>query len=84
MRLRLTLHRDAKLWHRLWSMRLTILTVIYTSAAGAWATVPDDWRPSIPHGVQVVLAVIGVMLPASAAVARVIDQPKLRQGKPEA
>ena len=80
----MNLSPEAHFWHKLWSMRLAIATTFYTAAAGAWATIPWDWKPEIPHWGQVILAVIGVMLAGSVAVVRVIDQPKLRQGKPEA
>jgi len=40
---------DAHLWHRLWSMRLSILATMYSAAAGAWATLPQDWIPHIPE-----------------------------------
>jgi hypothetical protein len=64
-------------WHRLWSMRLTLMTVAYTSAAGGWAVIPDDWKPAIPHVLKVVLAGVGVLLPTLAAAAIVIKQPAL-------
>ena len=64
-------------WHRLWSMRLIILTVAYTSAAGGWATIPDDWKPTIPSMVKGILAAVGVIIPMLAAVAIVIKQPSL-------
>lgn len=70
---------DAHLWHRMWSMRLAILSTIYTAAAGAWATLPQDWIPHIPERWRVVLAIVGCALPALTAVSRVIEQPKLRQ-----
>jgi len=65
---------DAHVWHRLWSMRLTILTTIYTAAAGAWVLLPPDWQPQLSEGMKALLAGIGVALPALAAVARVVRQ----------
>lgn len=65
---------DAQMWHRLWSMRLALLTTVYTAAAGAWALLPPDWQPHLSEGVKALLAGIGVALPALTAVARVIKQ----------
>lgn len=68
-------------WHRLWSMRLMILTTIYTSAAGAWVLLPADWQPNLSDSVKAILAGIGVALPAIAAVSRIVAQPKLAADK---
>lgn len=68
---------EAAVWHKLWSMRLMIASTFYTAAAGAWVLLPSDWKPELSHTVQAILAGIGVMLPASASVARVIKQGKL-------
>lgn len=65
---------DARVWHRMWSMRLTILTTLYTAAAGAWVLLPPDWQPQLSEGAKAILAGIGVALPALAAVARVVKQ----------
>jgi len=70
-----------QVWHRLWSMRLMILTTIYTSAAGAWALLPPDWQPHLSEGAKAILAGIGVALPAIAAVSRVVAQPRLAADK---
>lgn len=69
---------NASQWHRLWSMRLMILTTIYTTAAGAWVLLPADWQPHLSEGVRAALAIIGVLLPSIAAVSRLIPQPKLK------
>ena len=68
----------ASTWHRLWSMRLIILTTIYSTAAGAWVLIPPDWQPDLSHTVKVFLAGVGVALPALAAVSRLVDQPSIR------
>lgn len=65
---------DVKTWHRLWSMRLLIATTAYTTAAGAWAVLPADWKPDLSDTAKAVLAGIGVALPALAAVARLVKQ----------
>jgi hypothetical protein len=75
---KLTLIPEASIWYRLWSMRLIVATVAYSAAAGAWMLLPVDLKPHLSDGVKAVLAGIGVALPAIAAVARVVDQPRLR------
>lgn len=65
---------DAHVWHRLWSMRLAILTTVYTSAAGAWVLLPSDWQPHLSEAVKAILAGIGIALPALTAVARIVRQ----------
>lgn len=72
----------ARLWHRIWTMRLSLLGVMYTAAAGAWATLPRDWMPHIPERWRVVLALIGCAIPALTAAASVIDQKSLSQPDP--
>lgn len=67
--------------HKLWSMRLAILTTLYTAAAGAWATLPQDWIPHIPDRWRVVLAIVGCALPALTAASRLVAQPGLAQPK---
>lgn len=69
----------AKVWHRLWSIRLMILTAFYSAAAGAWrmGLIPDEWKPQLNHWEQAILAGIGVALPGIAAVSVVVKQSKL-------
>jgi hypothetical protein len=73
---------DARQWHRLWSMRLMIITTLYTTAAGAWATVPDAWKPELTHVEQLILAGIGIALPALAAASRLVQQSDLQPDIP--
>lgn len=79
--IKFALTADARYWHKLWSMRLAILSTLYTAAAGAWATLPQDWIPHIPEHWRVVLAIVGCALPALTAVSRIVDQPKLANHK---
>lgn len=65
---------NASKWHKLWSMRLLVLTTIYTAAAGAWAVLPPDWKPELGEVGKMVLAGIGVLLPVLTGVARLVDQ----------
>lgn len=68
---------DAHLWHKMWSIRFAILTTIYTTAAGAWLTIPGDWKPVLTHREQVVLAIIGIVIPVLTGASRVIKQSSL-------
>ncbi len=70
---------NAAQWHKLWSMRFSIATTFYCAAAGAWAVLPLDWKPELTHTAKMILAGVGVMLPACAAVSRMIAQPKLAE-----
>jgi len=65
--------------HRLWSLRFSIAATIYSAAAGGWEVMPHDWRPDLTHTEQMILAGIGVLIPAAAAVSRVIAQPSLHE-----
>lgn len=65
------------LWHRLWSVRLSLLTTLYTSAAGTWLVLPADWKPTLNHAEQIILAGIGMLLPALSAAAPIVKQPKV-------
>lgn len=64
------------LWHQLWSMRLIIATTVYNAAAGAWLVLPVDWKPTLTHTEQMVMAGIGMLIPVSAGFARVVRQDK--------
>lgn len=66
------------LWHRLWAVRMAIISAIYSAAAGAWLLMPPDWQPTLSQPIRWVLVVVGVSLAASPGVARVVAQPKLR------
>jgi len=65
------------LWHRLWSVRLSAMTTIYTSAAGAWLVLPPDWKPTLTHTEQIIMAGVGMLLPALATVAPIVKQQTL-------
>ena len=64
-------------WHRLWSIRLLILTTLYTSAAGAWMVLPDDWKPELTHVEKIILAGIGMLLPSISALSVLVKQKAL-------
>lgn len=66
-------------WHRLWSMRFSIATTIYTGAAGAWVLLPADWKPDLSETAKAILAGIGMVLPVMASLAIVVKQPKVAE-----
>ena len=66
-------------YHRLWSVRMAIISAIYSAAAGAWVLLPYAWQPTLSEPIKWALAAVGVALAASPGIARVIDQPKLRE-----
>lgn len=74
---------DTNPWHRLWSARLMILTTAYSTAAGAWAVLPPDWKPDLSETAKAALAGIGVLLPTIAAVSHRSEQMKLRASMPD-
>lgn len=80
--MKLQLVPEARYFHKLWSMRLAVLTTAYTAAAGAWATLPQDWIPHIPERWRIALAIVGCALPALTGISRLIDQPRLAPPKP--
>lgn len=60
----------AKQWHRLWSVRLAVLS----AALSACEALVPLWQPHMPGGVFAVLAtIVGI----AAAVARTVKQEKL-------
>ena len=67
---------DVGRWHKLWSMRLIILTTFLTSVAAAYAVLPDDWMPAVPAWLKATLAISTVLTAGAAGVARVVKQPQ--------
>ena len=66
-----------KLWHRLWTVRMSIIGVVYASVGGVYLAMPEGLRPDLPEWGKLLLAGVGVMLAAAPGVARVVAQPKL-------
>jgi hypothetical protein len=60
----------AHLWHKLWSVRLGILSAVL----GVLAEVLPMWFPDVPYRT---MALISTLLAAAAAIASLIKQPKL-------
>lgn len=77
-----TLVEDAKVWWRLWSLRLgalgtavtTVLIASPDAALFAWNLLPLDLRASIP---PMYVPLIGVFIFAMSMIARLIKQRKL-------
>jgi hypothetical protein len=74
---------DTNPWHRLWSARLMILTTAYSTAAGAWAVLPPDWKPDLSEAAKAILAAVGVLLPTIAAASHRAEQMRLRASGPD-
>ena len=65
---------EARHWHRLWSIRLAVLS----AALSACEALVPLWQPHMPGGVFAALAtVVGV----AAAVARTVKQESLQAGQ---
>lgn len=61
----------AKFWHKLWSIRLSLVSAMLSSATTAYLALPTDWLPYIPGYMKLALAV-GAMLTASGAAGSVV------------
>ena len=48
----LSLVNDVHLWKKWWSMRFLIVSAFLNAVTVAYATLPDDWMPSIPTWVK--------------------------------
>lgn len=68
---------NANQWHRLWSMRFSILAAFFGAIVTAYATLPGDWLPAIPNWAKFALAGGTLLTPALAAVSRIVKQPSL-------
>lgn len=66
-------------WHKLWSMRFIIATAFFSSIVAAYALLPPDWLPAIPQWIKGALSLTDLACAGAAGVARVIDQPALRE-----
>jgi hypothetical protein len=65
---------NARQWHRWWSMRWIILTVVVASVAPAYAALPADWLPEIPGWLKAGFAYATIVTAAAAGVSRVVKQ----------
>jgi hypothetical protein len=69
----------ANAWHRIWSVRLVILTLLYKGAIEAWNHLPMGWQPALKPWEQWLSYAVGVALTAATGMAAVIHQPSLKQ-----
>ena len=69
---------DVKNWKKWWSMRLILLSTFFQSITLAYATLPEDWMPSIPNFLKLGFAVGALGTAGLAGVSRVIQQASLR------
>lgn len=65
-----------KTWHRLWSVRLALLSALLSAAEFALPLVPDSVADVIGRGR---FAAAAFAISVGAAVARVVSQPRLRK-----
>ena len=73
---------NAHLWHRLWSIRLLILTALYDGAVQGWHHLPDAWKPTLTSGEQWIVSAIGMALPAITGMAVLVKQERLPTSTP--
>ena len=66
-------------WHRLWSVRMAVIGVLYAAAGSVWLLLPADWKPDLSESVRWVLVTVGVSLAAAPGLASVVKQPKLAE-----
>lgn len=68
---------DAKHWHKLWSMRWAIITVIVSSLALAYSGLPSDWQAAIPNWAKATFAGLTLFTGTATAVSRLVKQNNL-------
>lgn len=73
----MTLIDDAgRVWHKLWSVRLALLSALLSAVEFALPLVPDSWADSVGRGK---FAAAALVVSIAAGVARIVSQPKLRK-----
>lgn len=65
---------NASQWHRLWSMRWMILTVMVASVGPAYMALPADWLPAMPNWLKAVFAYATIFTAAAGAASRLVKQ----------
>jgi hypothetical protein len=71
-------------WHKLWSLRLAILSAAFGAITTTYQLLPADWLPAIPNWLKLSCAVGTFIAPVSSAVARVLKQSNLTPPPPAA
>jgi hypothetical protein len=72
----------AKLWHRLWSIRLGILTALLKGADMAYRQMHADWTAHLPGWLLAGLGYASLITGAAATVAVLVQQQSL-QAEPQ-
>lgn len=70
---------DWREWKRWWSMRWIIVSSFCSAAAVAYATLPADWLPAVPHWVKGALAAGALVSAGASGVSRVVKQKPPKQ-----
>jgi hypothetical protein len=70
---------DIHNWKKWWSLRWIIITTFLSAVPVTYATLPDDWLPSIPDGVKAGLAFATMISAGMAAVSRVVKQKDIQE-----
>lgn len=71
---------DARhVWHRLWSVRLALLSALLSAAEFALPLIPDAVADMVGRGK---FAAAAMIVSLAAGVARVVSQPKLHDEAP--
>lgn len=73
--------REAKKWHRLWSMRFLLATTFFSSISAAYLILPADWLPAIPQWIKGTMAMLTLLCAGATGVSRVIQQSDVLQEK---
>lgn len=69
---------NAGQWHKLWSIRFSIMSALFGSITTAYLALPPDWLPYIPGWAKLLLAAGSMTTAGAASVARVVQQTKLQ------
>lgn len=73
----MTLIPNVGQWHRLWSLRFSILSAFFSSVVIAYNNLPADWISIIPHWMKEICSVGALISAGLAAISRVVKQENL-------
>lgn len=68
-------------WHKIWSLRFSILSAAFGAITATYITLPADWLPAIPNWLKLSCAVGTFISPISSAISSVIKQSNLGDTK---
>lgn len=72
--LRLTLVEEAAYWHKLWSIRMAIITAVLGTVSVGYQMMPFTWQEAMPHWLPLSLGYATVASAATTGASRVIKQ----------